>query len=50
MTSNEPGIAEMTSLFEKLNNCKIKSVALSLTDEYVTSHVKTYTNGFPLNG
>ena len=24
----------MTSLFEKLNSCKIKSVALSLTDEY----------------
>jgi len=29
-----PSQVEMTSLFEKLNNCKIKPVTLSLTDKY----------------
>ena len=34
-----PSQAEMTSLFEKLNNCKVKSVALSLTDEYADQFI-----------
>ena len=32
-----PSQAEMTSLFEELNSCNIKSVALSLTDEHADS-------------
>ena len=34
-----PSQAEMTSLFEKLNNCKIKSVALSLTNQYADQFI-----------
>ena len=34
-----PSQAEMTSLFEKLNNCKIKPVTLSLTDKYADQFI-----------
>ena len=34
-----PSQAEMTSVFEKLNNCKIKPVTLSLTDKYADQFI-----------
>lgn len=34
-----PSQAEMTSLFEKLNDCKIKPVTLSLTDQYADQFI-----------
>jgi len=34
-----PSQVEMTSLFEKLNNCKIKPVTLSLTDKYADQFI-----------
>ena len=36
---SSPSQAETSTLFEKLNTCKVKSVALSLTDEYANQFI-----------
>ena len=40
---SSPSQAEMSSLFEKLNSCKIKSVALRWTDEYADQFIAKST-------